>query len=215
MCERGQWQQYRQGRRWRWIEGDDGLRTVEIEGVGVPRSKGEPQTMRRMWEDFSAALIAAHERFPAVSIAQLMATIAVESARRPGSLSRDPRSHREEPGYVSDSATPGRVSPGIMQTLIETARWVSRRYELGLDGVGRRELYVAATSILLGAGYLDYQMGRYGDPMMADAAYNAGSLRADDSHPYGWVTYHHHRADQWAQWHNDAVAVLREFGVRG
>lgn len=206
-----EWKQYRAGRRWRAFETGE----IEIEGSGLLRTGGQPETMRRMWEEFSAAIKAAHGRFPDVHPAHIMATIAVESSRRAGSLSRDPRALRLEPGYKSDEETPHRVSPGLMQTLISTARDTAKRYGLEhLRHVGRKDLYVAETSILLGTAYMHYQRARYdGDPMLSDAAYNAGSVRRDDDNPFGWMTYHTNRAQLFARWANDAAVVLRERGM--
>ncbi len=205
-----EWKQYKGGRRWRVLPSGE----IEVEGLGIPRTGGEPETMRRLWEDYSAAIRAAHARWPEVHMAWIMATIAVESARRPGTLGRDARSLRLEPGYVSDEATPHKVSPGLMQTLISTARWCARWGELpDLANVDREGLFVAETSILLGTTYMAYQLDRYGDPMLADAAYNAGSVRTDPNNPFGWTTFHTGRAEHWARWVGDACAVLRERGV--
>lgn len=93
----------------------------------------------------------------------IMAVVAQESRF-------NPRATRTEPD--------GRVSYGLMQLLLETAR--------GLNGFARPEdLYDPALNIRLGTRYLAYQLRRYGgDPAAAVAAYNAGTAYRDAAGRY-------------------------------
>lgn len=95
----------------------------------------------------------------------LEATIATESGGAPDSI-------RFEPGYVSDERTPGRLSCGLMQTLISTAREA-----LPQQRVTRAWLMDPSNSIEAGAAYIASQRARTSyDPPLVAAAYNAGSI---------------------------------------
>ena len=77
------------------------------------------------------------------------------------------RARREEPGWTSDSATPHRVSIGVMQMLISTAR--------GLEAGA--PLDDPATAIRLAAKMIAEQAPRTGfDPPVVACAYKAGSV---------------------------------------
>lgn len=65
----------------------------------------------------------------------IVATIATKS-------SGNPKAIRFEPHYKSDEETPNQVSPGLMQTLISTAREA-----LGNTGIDRNWLLVPENSI--------------------------------------------------------------------
>jgi peptidoglycan hydrolase-like protein with peptidoglycan-binding domain len=100
-----------QGAR-RWRLSPEGLR---VEGyVAPPRSAGRPETVTRCWRDFRTAFETCAAAY-GVPVELLIATACTESGGRAGAI-------REEPGFVSDAATPHRVSPGLMQTLISTAQ---------------------------------------------------------------------------------------------
>jgi hypothetical protein len=105
----------------------------------------------------------------------IAACIATESSGCPDSV-------RFEPGYVADQRTPDRVSVGLMQTLISTARDV-------LPGVAvdRQWLLEAANSIDAGAAYMarQYRLTGYDPPLVA-AAYNAGRLRREATPGNPW-----------------------------
>src|SRR5690242_18846332 len=90
----------------RWRVTADG---VEIEGSGVERTSGAPTTVTRFWDSYHDA-INATARARRVPCALIVATIATESGGKADAV-------RLEPGYRSDEDTPGKVSPGLMQTL--------------------------------------------------------------------------------------------------
>lgn len=127
----------------------------------------------------------------------------------------DPVSLRYEDGYTHPEDTPGRVSAGLMQTLLSTARDMALRYELEpltLEGKTREvalgDLLYPRLSILYGAAYMRFLMDRDrgaiarltegGDPargadlVLLTGSYNAGSIKPDDprkGNPFGLLTY--------------------------
>ena len=152
---------------------------------------------------------AAAARF-GVPVELLLATACTESGGRADAV-------REEPGYVSDEATPQRVSPGLTQTLIGTAREA-----LGDPSLDRARLLDPATSLLAGAALIRRQAvsGRRPtgfDPPLVCIAYNAGSLResaAAADCPWGLVQTRrdarHWHADSFVAFFNDGFAVLAD-----
>jgi peptidoglycan hydrolase-like protein with peptidoglycan-binding domain len=203
-----------QGSR-RWRLSPQGLR---VEGfVAPPRSAGRPETVTRCWRDFRAAFETCAAAY-GVPVELLIATACAESGGRAGAV-------REEPGYVSDAATPHRVSPGLMQTLISTAREV-----LGDASMDRARLLDPATSIRAGAAMIRGQAMRRNfptlfDPPLVAIAYNAGSLRAradGAADPWGMVqtlrsghAHAHAHADAFVAFFNDCFAVFADGDAPG
>src|SRR5437879_6362056 len=113
---------------------------IEIDGSGIERTKGAPITATRVWDAYAESInaMARAYRLPA---ALLVATICTES-------SGDPDAVRVEPGYASDDATPVKVSVGLMQTLVATARAVMRMR------VDRTWLRTPSNSIEAGTRYI-------------------------------------------------------------
>lgn len=182
---------------------------VVVEGEAGPRrSPGQPRTAAGTWALHRAALEAAAQR-QGVPVELLLATACTESGGRADAV-------REEPGFVSDGETPHRVSPGLMQTLISTAREA-----LGDPSLDRRRLLDPRVSAMAAAAYLRRQAtgGRLPtgyDPPLVAIAYNAGSLRPnrDATDPWGLVqtrrgsgAWH---ADSFSEFLGDALAVLRD-----
>lgn len=213
-----EWKQYEGGTRWRVLE--DGI-SVEVEGEGVLRTRGEPLTMRQMRKDYGRELDEAAEHFD-LPVEWIMAMITIEAVRIRGTRTFDPKSTREEPGFISDEETPRRVSVGLMQTLITTARSMQKRYDLFPgERITRRALYRPRVSIMLGAAYMRRQLDRYDedwgqDPVILTGTYNAGSLRLDKPDREGRLnrfmvrTYGYGRTDKFLRFMGDAVAVMRE-----
>ena len=171
---------------------------------GLPeRTTGEPETMRRVWQSYGGTIRYYADAYE-VPCELIMATIATESGGNPLAC-------RLEPGYVSDEATPGRVSPGLMQTLISTAREV-----LNNGSVGRTFLLSPAGSIQAGTAYISRQKTKtHYDPPLVAAAYNAGGVYYQGGernrfrlrcYPLG--TSEH--VDRWVRWFGDSLSVLRE-----
>lgn len=143
----------------------------------------------------------------------------------------DPVSLRYEDGYVSPEDTPGRVSAGLMQTLVTTARQMAHKHglhPLDMDGKPREvalgDLLCPRLSILYGAAYMAHEMqqasgliarlteggapARGGDFVLMTGAYNAGGVKPDDpatGNPYGLLTYGSARTERAIQIHNDCL----------
>jgi soluble lytic murein transglycosylase-like protein len=189
-------------RRWRLTPGG-----VLLLGEDAPRrTLGAPRTVATCWDRHAAGFQAAAQRF-GVPLELLLATACTESGGRADAV-------RQEPGYVSDSATPHKVSPGLMQTLIATAR--ASLHDPTLD---RARLLDPACSIAAGAALIRQQALQAArptgfDPVLVGIAYNAGSLRPMASCPWGLVqtkrdatSWH---ADAFCAFFGDALAVLAQ-----
>jgi hypothetical protein len=181
----------------RWRVTADG---VEIEGSGVERTAGEPATMSRIWDAYRAP-IERTARARRVPCALIVATIATESAGRADAV-------REEPGYRDDDETPHRISVGLMQTLISTAR---EALQLSCD---RRWLLEPANSIEAGTAYIARQARLTQlDPPLVAAAYNAGRIAEQRSSQNRWRLRQYpigtgRHCDRFVRFYNDAIAVL-------
>jgi hypothetical protein len=188
----------------RWRLGPTGL---EVEGSGVERTPGAPSTVTRVWESYGDDVNAAATEF-GVPCVLIVATICTESGGRADAV-------RLEPGYKSDAETPAKVSPGLMQTLISTARAA-----LGKPDVDRAWLLVPRNSIRAGTAYIAQQKAHTNiDPPLVAAAYNAGSLRANDSAKNRWKLVQYpigtsEHCDRFVKWFNDAVVVLKDHAKR-
>lgn len=184
-------------RRWRLTR--EGL---AIEGEEEPRRSAEPRIAAACWARHQLALEAAARRF-VVPVELLLATACTESGGRADAL-------REEPGFTSDAATPQRVSPGLMQTLISSAREA-----LADPGLDRARLLDPRVSAMAGAAFIARQSRLTGfDPPLVAIAYNAGSLRPsrDALNPWGLVQTQRGtglwHADIFCAYLNDARLVL-------
>jgi hypothetical protein len=179
---------------------------VEIDGSGVERTKGAPVTATRIWERYGAHVnrIARERRVPC---ALIVATIATESGG-------DPSAVRMEPGWRSDEETPGRVSAGLMQTLISTAR------EAMQMSFGRDWLLDPGNSIEAGTAYIAAQFRLTGfDPPLVAAAYNAGRIVEQPGAENRWKLRQYpigtgRHCDRFVRFFNDAVAALASSSVR-
>lgn len=169
----------------------------------LDRSPGTLVTVPRVWNAFSPLILqsAAKHRVP---VELIVATICTESSGRPGA-------EREEPGWQGDSVTPDRVSAGLMQTLISTARNAT-----GNNALTRASLFNPATSIDAGTAYISKQrMLTRLDPPLVACAYNAGSLFQNRGEANRWKikqfpigTGAH--ADRFVQWFNDCFAFFAD-----
>ncbi|MBI3327485.1 MAG: transglycosylase SLT domain-containing protein [Nitrospinae bacterium] len=190
------------GVRWRLTE--EGM---FIDGSGIERTQGQPVTVTNVWERYHEAINewAAHFN---VSCELILATICTESRGKPAVL-------RPEPGFVSDAQTPDRVSVGLMQTLISTARETLRN-----PAIDRAWLLIPGHSIQAGTSYINQQRGiTQLDPPKVACAYNAGGLHHNNNPTNRWRmrqfpigTAEH--CDRFVKWFNDAVAMLKTHPIR-
>jgi LysM repeat protein len=176
---------------------------IETEDNGVERTGGNPVTVTRIWTDYASQinLWASHYQVPCVLI---VATAATESTGNRNAI-------RFEPGYISDAATPEQVSPGLMQTLISTARST-----LHQPTINRAWLFEPGNSIQAGTSYIaEKRAVTELDPPKVACAYNAGGLYENPSALNRWRmrqfpigTAEH--CDRFVKWFNDAVFVLSQ-----
>src|SRR5579864_4640966 len=101
------------------------------------------------------------------------------------SAAKDPETCvREEPGYVSDEKTPARISAGLCQLLISTARSIMKD-----PNIDRAWLFNPANSIDACAAYIKSNHDRQStdwDPIYAACAYNAGGLYENKGEANRW-----------------------------
>lgn len=167
---------------------------------GAVQRAGAP-TAARAWAVHGTAMQRAAQA-QSVPVELLLACACTESGGRASAV-------REEPGYLDDETTPQRVSPGLMQTLISTAREA-----LADPRIDRALLLDPQTSLAAGGAYIRRQAlgGRPTgfDPPLVAIAYNAGSLRAA-ANPWGLVQTRRGdgwHADAFCRFFNDAFALF-------
>ncbi len=181
-----------------WRLAEDGIR---IEDAAPEITGGRPVTVRRVWNAYGDSIARWCSDFD-LPVELVLATICTETRG-------DPQALRIEPGYVSDQATPHRISPGIMQTLISTAREA-----LDDPSIDRDWLLVADNSIQAGTAYISQQRRKTNlDPPKVACASNAGSVIRNNGPDNRWKmrqfpigTGHH--ADRFVAWFNDAFRVF-------
>jgi hypothetical protein len=157
-----------------WRLGRDGV-AIQEEANAVCTDADHAQVLKVFTEQ-KEALATLLSRI-AVPIELVIACICAESGGKT-------RAERREPGCskIDPALTPGRVSVGLMQTLLSTARDALRRPGLSLD-----DLRDPLVSIEAGAIYIWRQARLTGfDPPLVAAAYNAGGLRFNDNRANRW-----------------------------
>lgn len=208
------------GQRWRVTR-----QGVEVEGKGHSRTRGLPASVRRVWAKFSRQIREA-SGLEGVPVELIIATILTESGGRPTAT-------RHEPGYAAhlvaegatprslnqnwelhsmcalkaaDDETPHRVSVGLMQTLISTARSA-----LEDQFVDREKLLSPKWSVRAGTAYISQQHRKTGyDPPLVAAAYNAGGIYRQDGARNPWKFRQYpigtgHHVNRFLAYYNDAV----------
>lgn len=194
---------FRDGVSWRLTP-----RGVEIDGE-VPVSAGRLVTVPRVWQAYEAEVVATAARYR-VPAELILATICTESRGNRFAV-------REEPGYVSDEETPDRVSPGLMQTLISTARGtLTGEGDIAVEEIDRDWLFDAGNSIRAGTAYIARQQGATRlDPPKVACAYNAGGLYYNDGAGNRWKMRQYpigtgEHADRFAMWFNDCFRMFAD-----
>jgi hypothetical protein len=148
------------GTKWRLT--DDG---IEVFGDGsVKRTSGKPDTIKRIWLSYGKEISTYSAKYN-VPVEIIIANIATESGGKTSA-------YREEPGYKSDVLTPGKVSAGLMQTLVSTAIEAT-----GNKKIRARDLFEPDLSIHAGTSYIAQQAFKTNlDPVLVPIAYNAGGI---------------------------------------
>lgn len=210
-----EWQQYEGGQRWRvHCNGQ-----IEVEGRGIVRTNGHPRSMELCWLGYQNELREASERFD-IPLPWLMGLFGVEAGRL--KVRTRPERSKRSTLYFNPFALrwekrtrarpDGEYSGGPLQILTSTATSQNRKHKIIEDGreIDIADLMLPRICILLGASYFADQLKKYGnDPILAQAAYNAGSVYAPKKKtPWGFNTHNPQRALFYAQWVNDAVEVL-------
>jgi hypothetical protein len=178
---------------------------ISIEDAAPEGTRGLPQTVRRVRDEFADSIARWSTGF-GVPAELIIATIRTESGG-------DPASERQEPGFLSYEETPHRVSIGLMQTLISTARET-----LGISGVNRSWLLAPDNAIRAGTAYIARQSRHTSfDPPVAACAYNAGGVYVNHATANRWRmrqfpigTGHH--ADRFVAWFNDCFRMYEADG---
>jgi hypothetical protein len=164
---------------------------------------GEPKTVRSVWQRFSSPIEEWAEHL-GVPVELIVATICTETRG-------DATAVRQEPGYLSDDSTPGKVSPGLMQTLISTAQEV-----LGDNTIDRGWLLEPANSIRAGTAYIASQWKlTHFDPPKVACAYNAGGIYLNRSEHNRWKMRQYpingsEHADRFVRWFNECFLMFHE-----
>ena len=174
---------------------------IYTEDGGIERTPGQPQTVARVWERFGFSIDRWSVKF-GVPAELIVAVICTESGGDPGTV-------REEPGYESDVKTPHRVSPGLMQTLISTARET-----LQDQSIDREWLLEPGNSIQAGTAYIARQWkATTFDPPKVACAYNAGGVYPNHGPQNRWKMRQYPigtsaHADRYVKWYNDFYALM-------
>ncbi|WP_437585300.1 transglycosylase SLT domain-containing protein [Sorangium sp. So ce1000] len=185
---------------------------IEVEGSGIERTTGEPTTVRKIWEAHHDAINLYAGKYE-VPVELIVATICTETQGNASAV-------REEPGYTSDDATPHRVSPGIMQTLISTARTSLAAHGVSASTINRAWLLHAENSINAGTSCIADRKAHTGyDPVLVGAAYNAGDVIQNTSTSNRWRVRQFpigssEHCDRFVKWFNDFWAVLDTHPIR-
>jgi hypothetical protein len=180
---------------------------VEVEGSGIERTRGRPITVTRVWNDFKN-YINEWADYYVVPVELIVATICTESRGKADAV-------RKEPKYISDEETPNQISPGLMQTLISTARAVLNKYD-----IDRAWLLEPRNSIQAGTAYIRAQYNKTNfDPPKVACAYNAGGIYYNESSSNRWKMRQYpigksEHADRFIQWFNDFVYLLRTENIK-
>ncbi len=187
----------------RWSLTKDGV-LVDEETIAVS-GPAEMKIVSQVFASFAQPLSTVLVKIQ-VPVEVVVACICTESG---GS----PNAKRLEPGgdTVNSELTPSRVSWGLTQTLLSTARSALRRPDLPLA-----DLLIPEVSIRAGATYMWTQARATGfDPPLVAAAYNAGGLYYNDSTSNRWRLRQYPigtsaHVDRFLRLFNAAMAVVSE-----
>ncbi len=189
-----------------WRVTSSGIEIHTADGMHIPTSKGEPLTMRTLWKNYGPAIIKWSKAY-LVPAELIIACIATEAGN-------DPYAIRFEPGYKSDMSTPDKVSPGLMQTLISTAKSTLRTRGVGPNGITREWLFIPENSIQAGTSFIEQSRKVTNfDPVLVAACYNAGGVYHNDGpqnkyklrcYPIGTDDH----VDRFVMWCNDFYGMV-------
>jgi hypothetical protein len=207
------------GLRWRLT-----AQGIEIAGRPLPGG-GAMVAARRAFDWFGPQFRRAATE-TGVPIELLVATACTEvlgDVRAAATPTAAARARREEPGYVSDEATPHRVSVGVMQTLISTARQALPlpAHDPAMARITAATLEDPGQSIMAGASYIAAQAGRTRlDPPVVACAYNAGGVYEQLAPANHWRMRQYpigtpRHADRFVIFFNQAMRLVAEGAAVG
>jgi len=166
------WQSFRDSVSWRLNA--DGILTERGPVRIRPRERYRLRSVPKAWRKYGGLIRAAARRYHVP--AELFLTIIVNES------ALDPRAYKTYRGYVSDRKTPDRISIGLGQILISTARFMLRD-----PSIDRAWLENPANNIRMIGIYLNRQYRLTGfDPPKVAAAYNAGGLYRQNGPANHW-----------------------------
>lgn len=166
------WQSFRNSVPWRLTAGGilTGRGPVRIQ----PRERYRLKSVPRAWRKYGTLIRAAARRYRVP--AELFLTIIINES------ALNPKAFKTYRGYVSDRKTPNRISVGLGQILIGTARFLLRN-----PSIDRAWLEKPRNNIRMIGLYLHRQYRLTGfDPPKVAAAYNAGGLYRQNGRRNRW-----------------------------
>lgn len=166
------WQSFRNSISWRLT--GSGIATPRGPVQAPPRYRYRLKSVPAAWRRYGGLIRAAARKYRVP--AELFLTIIVNES------ALDPRAYRTYRGYVSDRKTPDKISVGLGQILIGTARYLLRD-----RSIDRAWLQNPANNIRMIGVYLDrqYRLTRFDPPKVA-AAYNSGGLYLQNGRKNRW-----------------------------
>lgn len=185
---------------------------VAIDGHEPVGTGGRPESVRRLLEHEqigpAVMKVAGKEDVP---LELILATICTESAGGQRDLQRAIDAMRREPGYRSDALTPHKVSVGLMQTLISTARETLRN-----PAIDAQWLRFPENALSAGTAYIRRQAPQtLLDPPVVACAYNAGSVYLQRGADNRWKMRQYpigtgKHADRFVQFFNDCFRLFAD-----
>lgn len=178
---------------------------LQVDGR-LDRTPGRLVTVPRVWGQYGEQICAAARDY-GVPLELIIATLCTES-------SGQERAVRTEPGWTTDEARPDRISAGLMQTLLSSARDALQR-----PGLDREALFKPEVSIAAGTACIAMARHRsHFDPPVVACIYNSGGLSLNEGSANRWRmtqfplgTGAH--ADRFTQWFNDVFAFFASADV--
>jgi len=180
-------------------------RGVEVDGALEAFASQDRALVDRLLTDYTIA-IALIARTAPVLLELVIATICTESSGKVNALRFEPGCDRVVP-----ERTPRRVSMGLMQTLLSTAREALDKPTLKVQ-----DLAVAETSIRAGMLFMWRQSRRTAyDPPLVAAAYNAGNVIFNSGAQNRWRVKQYpigtgHHVDRFVRYFNAAMTAVGE-----
>lgn len=180
---------------------------IEIEAVGHITVGSSARTRTRAYLSKFGEMYASASTEYSVPLELLVACSLTE-----GAVADPEKSVRKEPGYISDAQTPNRISVGLCQLLISTARSVMKD-----PAINRAWLSVPLNNLRACAAYMKQQAPRtYFDPVLVACAYNAGGVYENKGEKNRWRLRQYplgtsHHADRFTEFFNAAVETSEPF----